>query len=747
MSRGFSHTMTSNKGNSRPSHVLFADVESHLTPEPNGITRFTPFLWVLAYRRYRTDGKPQQLDWFHGAEPGAFWELVNRHTWEKKRTYLVTHHLEVDFLPLCGFTQLRERGWTLDKFICNGRTLALFYHKDKRKLIVMNNGNLFDSSIAEWGKLLGLPKLEMPKSQDPASLWLTYCQRDTLIMVRMWDALLAFMDEHNLGNFKLTRASLALSAFRHRFMSKSIAIHKDPKSVVLERRAYHGGRFEALQFGDFTNGPFYELDVSSMYGWIEAWASLPTELRGYRVYPQWNEFVLRLQRYCVIATVVLDSPEPFVPIWEHGKVLYESGVHTVTLCTPELQYALRRGYIRKVIRMTWYYKARILREYARYFLELKSRYDLAGNSPYRNMAKFFPNAIYGKLAQRGFVDKVIGSCDTEIIESGVILHAQTGKRQDIFKYGGKVHLVDTTLRAKDSFIAISAHITAHARMYLWQLMKLAGLRNVYHVATDSLTVNEAGYRNLQRAIHPYKPGTLKLKAMANTFSVKAPNDVVLGDDVKIKGISKNAVQVDDNTYIIEEWPKMTTLMKKGAVDGYYTRARRKVLARPDYFGVMGIPNPSIVAKERRVRPRDLLTPAESVQCWELESEIAALRAARKVPHRLVFRLWDYRKGGFKRVRNTHGILVPLEQTETWGRPVFFGFDTVSEVKRAVQSQLSIDKLRRTKQAAVSALLSSARLRVHRPDDFGSKTRGGILIVPSHLFIGIKPVPAPVSGAD
>lgn len=747
MSRSFSHSLATNQGNSRPSHVLFADVESHLSPEPGGITRFTPFLWVLAYRRYRTDGKPQQLNWFHGANPDAFWELVDEHTWEKKRTYLVTHHLEVDFLPLCGFTQLRNRGWTLDKFICNGRTLALFYHRAKRKLIVMNNGNLFDSSIDSWGKLLGVPKLKMPAADSPEEEWLAYCQRDTLIMVHMWDALLDFMNEHNLGNFKLTRASLALSAFQHRFMSESIAIHNDPKAVVLERRAYHGGRFEALQYGDFRNGPFYELDVSSMYGWIESWASLPTELRGYRVYPEWREFVLRLARYCVIATVVLDSPEPFVPIWDHGKVLYESGVHTVTLCTPELQYALKRGYIQRVIRMTWYYRAPILREYARYFLELKARYELEGNSPYRNMSKFFPNAIYGKLAQRGFKDEVIGTCDPQIIESGVILHAQTGKKQDIFKYGGKVHLVDTSLRAKDSFIAVSAHITAHARMYLWQLMKTAGIRNVYHVATDSLTVNETGYRNLQKAIHPYKPGTLKVKAMAPNFSVKAPNDVVLGDEVKIKGISKNAIQVDDNTFIIEEWPKMTTLMKKSQVNGYFTRQRRKVLSRPDYFGVLGKTNPSLTLKEPKVRPRDLLTPAEAFQCWELDAEIAALHEARKLPHRLVFRLWDYRKGAFKRIRNTHGVLVPLEQTDRWGNATELGFHELRDVQQAVRSQLSLDKLAREKRESRRMLLLAARLRFHRPEEPTPTPHRGILIVPSHLLIDSGSDPAPGSGAE
>ena len=713
MSRSFSHTVKGNKGSSRPSHVLFADVESKLSNGADNTVIFTPFLWTCIYKRYRSDGKPDQMDTYHGIEPVGFWNMVEAHTWNKKCTYLATHHLEVDFMPLNGFTELSSRGWILDRFIANGRTLILKYRKDHRRLIVMNNGNLFESSIEQWGRILGIPKLQMPSNDAPLEAWLKYCERDTQVVAAMWDALIEFLDAHDLGNFKLTRASLALSGLKHRFMLQQISIHDDPKTLVLERRAYKGGRFEALRFGDFTDGPYYDLDVSSMYGFIESWAPLPFELRGHCLYPSWDEFKLRLNRYCVVATVDVDTSEPFIPREIDGKMKYQAGAFRCTLCTPELKYALKRGWLKQIVRMSWYYKAQVLREFARYFMQLKAKYEREHNEPMRALAKIYPNAVYGKFAQRGFKDRVIGECDPTIFEIAEMYDADTGKRHTLYKYGGKVHLVGLGLKSRDSFIALAAHITAHARLYLWQLMKLAGVENVYHVATDSLTVNKAGYERLSRIIHPQKPGTLKLKGVFTQYSVRGINDVVQDGQAKIKGITKNAIVVDNNTYTITEWPKITTLIKAGQLSGYFTRYRTKVLARPEYYAALGVANPSITPKRVRQKLSDLLTDTEQQRLYECDMQISALRASRRVPHRIVFRLWDYRKGTFKQVHDAYGNLVPFEYTGLWGNLRKLGFDDDREFQQAVLMQLSTDQQVRELQGTSNAIWYNVHCRASR----------------------------------
>lgn len=705
MSRSFHHTLPANKGNERPQHVLFADVESKLVAGPNHTTVFKPFLWTCYYKRYRTDNKPNQLDFFWGQDSDSFWDIVDAHTWAKKKTYLATHHLEVDFMPLAGFTSLLKRGWTLNKFISNGRTLLLFYSKGLRRLTILNNGSLFDSSIEDWGKMFNLPKLKMPDENDPIADWVTYCKRDTEIVVKMWDNLLEFLDENNLGNFKLTKAALAINAFKHRFMTHSIAIHNDAKTTVLERRAYHGGRFEALQLGTYTDGPYYELDVNSMYGFIESWAPLPTELRGYTIWPSIPMLKLRLTQYDVVATVDVDVKEPVYPVIEKGHVYFRTGLQRLTLCTPELRYALKRNWIVRVLRMAWYYKAPILKAYALFFMGLKRKYELEHNAPMRTLAKKYTNAVYGKLAQRGFEDNIIGECDPGTIEVAEIMNAQSGEKDALYKYGGKIHRVKTTLKSRDSFIAIAAHITAYARMYLWRLMQIAGTEHVLHVATDSLVVDRVGYENLKRLVHPNKPGTLKIEGVYQEYTVKGINDVVMDGERKIKGIGKNSVQIDDNTFVITAWPKITTLMKDGVLDHYYVRQVQKTLQRKEYYAMLGTPNPNLPVKPRKQSVFDLLGPDDQQALYETYAQIAALRSAKKLPQTTIFRVWDYRNGTWRRIRNNHGQLVPIEHSETWGNLSELGFETLRDFQSAVLTQLTIDAQIRKQKDLASRILA------------------------------------------
>ena len=336
MSLSFAHEIRPNQNNERPSRVLFADVESRLSPLPNERTLFTPFLWTMVYKHYRRGVRPDTVVSYHGTEINEFWDRVEEHTYKRTKTYLVTHHLEVDFMPMMGFTALQGRGWVLDKLIAHARVLIMWWSKDRKSLVVMNNGNLFDGSIDAWGKVFNSPKLAMPLETAALEDWVTYCSQDTKIMVLMWDNLIKFMDDHDLGNFKLTKAGLALGAYRHRFMSRSISIHNHPQAIKLERDAYKGGRFEALQIGYHNHGPYYCLDINSMYGQIMRDTALPYELRGYYDAATVDMLRRRMSKYAVIAGVRLRTTQPILPLVVDHKVVYRTGDFNTTLSTPEL---------------------------------------------------------------------------------------------------------------------------------------------------------------------------------------------------------------------------------------------------------------------------------------------------------------------------------------------------------------------------------------------------------------------------
>ena len=582
MSRAFVRTLKHNMKNERPSHVLFFDVESDLVKIDKNKYKFIPFLWTGIYKHYRYgNGKDTEIE-LSGTTLDSFWGAIEDYSYPKTKLYVVSHHLEVDFLPLGGFTYLNKYGWTLNSLISHGRVVTLYCKRLTTSLIIMNNGNLFDGSIEQWGNTFGVPKLTMPSNRKNMGEWVTYCKRDTLILKMMWDKLLEFMDQHDLGNFKASRASLAMNAFRHRFMNYEINIHDDPVVTVLERDSYHGGRFEALKIGDFTGDTYYQLDTNSMYGYIESSCMLPYALQGYEEEVPIDKALHLLKSYSCIATCLVDTNEPYLPVKVETKVKYLTGKHIITMCTPELLYALKHKQVKHIYYLAYYKQGLIFKEYADYFMQLKDQYTRENNLPMRTLAKFFPNALYGKFGQYGYDDKVIGECDPEIFKIEEGYNVETKKRYTIMSYGGKVHQTITTDSSYYTFVAIASHITAYGRMMLYKMMKRAGLSHVYHVATDSVVVDSIGYKRLQSMIDPVKPGYLKLEKTFTNYSIKGINDVVTDGQEKIKGIPKKATKIDDNTYICTNWPRITTLIKEGMPDTYYTRTVVKHLNRPDY---------------------------------------------------------------------------------------------------------------------------------------------------------------------
>jgi hypothetical protein len=690
MSLSFDHSIKDNNNNERPTHVIFADVESKLSSMAGGRTLFTPFLWTMIYRGYRRTLKQPTDIHYHGTDINDFWDHVEKHTYKRAKTYLVTHHLEVDFMPMKGFTSLMGRGWSMTKLISHARVLIMWWKKETRTLIVMNNGNLFDGSIEAWGKVFGSPKLTMPAENAPLSEWVPYCAQDTKIMALMWDNLLEFMDKHDLGNFKLSKASLAMGAFRHRFMTRSISIHNHPEAISLERDAYKGGRFEALQVGYHTKGPYYCLDINSMYGQIMRDQALPYELRGYYASANLDQLKRRMVKYGVIAAVRLRTTLPILPLVVNHKVVYQTGDFNTTLSTPELRYYLDQDLILEVGSMAWYYQGPILHDYAAYFLTLKDQYDKEGNQPMRQVTKLFLNSLYGKFGQLGYEDKIIGDCDPSLFQFIPVYNADTGARTEVMYYGGKIHETVTTPTSYNTLTAIAAHITAYGRLELWGLMQQAGLDHVYHVATDSLVVDQAGYDNLADKIKPGIPGYLKVEGTFNEYTVKGPNDTIQGLKIKVKGIPPKAIKLSENKYVITEWPKLTTLLKDGVTDYYYTRSKVKILHRDPWYKTLGTPNPDLkAATAKPVRPgprRAILDPEVN----ELMDRLEYLQSERLISAQDMFRLWDYRHGTFKRVRNLNGNLVRIEDSDehrtAWG----YKLDGLDDLIQAVKDQVKRD---------------------------------------------------------
>jgi hypothetical protein len=103
-------------------------------------------------------------------------------------------------------------------------------------------------------------------------------------------------------------------------------------------------------------------------------------------------------------------------------------------------------------------------------------------------------------------------------------------------------------------------------MYLQQLINQAGKHNVFYCDTDSLFINDQGLANLKQLIKPGVLGKLKLEWSSDDVEIHGLKDYRVGSLVKIKGIRRNAVKIDDNTYRQAMFQGFKGALKKGLVD-------------------------------------------------------------------------------------------------------------------------------------------------------------------------------------
>jgi len=586
MGISYHHLIKKNEGGEIVSHYIIFDVESKLQKEGDKEI-FTPFLWTALYMRVRKNkgnlSYSEKTTW--GNDINAFWDFVEEHTFVKSRSILTSHHLEVDFIPMQGVQQLQARGWKMFRYISHNRVIIFEYKKNNKTLIVMNSGNIFSGSIEKMGKILGYPKLTMPESPEINQAWVDYCMTDTLILSQMWKAYIRFLVEHDLGTMQFTIASQAMTAYRHRFMNRPIAIHDNKEVIALERRTYHGGRFQALVFGNPHAEQYYRLDVNSMYAGIMKQEKVPYELIYY-VKKGSIEFLRWCfdRDYLVCADLVLEVNEPFLPVMQDGKTVYPVGRVSGGYCTPEIKYALKQGYIKEVGNVSVYRSDVLFSDYVDYFVGLRNDYKQAGNEVFAYICKLFNNSLYGKFGQYGYEDKIIGDSPHELKrEEGYDF--ETGTKTYYLHYNHKIHVVTRKPVAYNSFVAIAAHITSYGRMRLWHFMKTAGLENVYHVATDSLIVNSDGYQRLQAYISN-KVGDLKVELVFKDLIVKSVNDMIIDGKEKIKGIPKKAIKLADDLYQITVWKSFNSLLTENDASLYYVKKMIKRLQRPDYRRVL-----------------------------------------------------------------------------------------------------------------------------------------------------------------
>ena len=585
------HTLRKNERETRPQYMVFFDTETIPRRTSKADTTQDFRLGVACYWRHRRDEKPDTREWLEYTDVGAFWDWVLGKSTAHTVLYMIAHNLAFDALVVRMFPELPRRGWRflfqhesghtrlfkwgmptreLTAWLGEGKHIKDFEGKRWTKtILMMDNCNLFGGSIEDWGDDLKFPKLKRPPYDADNALWWPYCRRDVEIMVRLWEEWFPFLDEHHLGAFRTTIGSQAFGAFRHGYMHNKIEIHTDAEAIALERDAYLGGRTEPFFVGRVEGQDLYKLDVNSMYPYVMNVHWYPSRLAGIGLTITPDALRTLLDKYGVTARVLLTPTLPVFPVKQDGKNVYPVGEFVTTLSTPEIAYALDRGWVKEVHAYATYRTRPLFYWFTEALYALKVQYGEDNDPLRRNLVKLLLNSLYGKFGQLGYQDRIIGTADPEAIS---VSHGYDRARRcnlTIYTAGGLVIEQIRTGEGYNSFVAIAAHVTAYARLYLWSLIERAGRRNVYYCDTDSLIVTQAGYDALADGIDPVRLGFLKVEERGQSLEIRAPKDYDFAGHTVRKGIPGKAVEVDPDTFDVETWPGLISHLAGGNIDTFH----------------------------------------------------------------------------------------------------------------------------------------------------------------------------------
>lgn len=525
-------------------------------------------------------------------------------------TWMISHNALFD-LVVCGFMDKFEKGelvvdWPRRKRVasedkgqnksnpCNSviesppTIIAARITDNQARIVILDTLNWFPVPLKQMGERCGLPKFNMPDFSASDEEWFTYCQRDSDILFHTFTELIKWVKDNDFGMFRYTAPGQAMAAYRHRFMSIPIFVHDNKEVKRLERSAYFGGRTEVFRKGEF-NEIVYLLDINSLFPSVMLGGRFPHILDRYEIRKELTTELPNIDWINSVASVRVTTSKPIFPVRTHSCVIYPTGTFKTALCGMELDYAYSHGYIDSVGSWSEYRTAPIFTKWISELYKLRLRHKAAGDSLYSDFTKRLLNSLYGKWGERSpkwtNVDRNFAGTPWS---SWIEIDSKTGKSTAYRMFGWQCQERVEPTETNKSFVAISAFVTASARMRMNYLRTIAGKENVYYQGVDGLIVSQTGRNKLDDVgeLDESELGKLRLIKVTNNGEIIACADYRLGDKVIVGGRARRVEELADGSVLqrkfyaasalfngqplteiteeLQEW-KRSTLVRKGCV--------------------------------------------------------------------------------------------------------------------------------------------------------------------------------------
>jgi len=573
------HFIKPNHNKEKPHHIIVVDTETRINQ--NGEIQLQTFrLGFAIYLRWDAKSKTWIEKEYELRTINDFYILLDKIAFKKRKLYVFAHNASFDYTILKMDTYFSTHNYEIIMRAIDSVFLIKAFKKGtcgSQSIVFSDTMNYYRMSLQKLGEIFGERKMKTPDFDNVTDNQLMqYCKQDVKVLRTVIKQHILFLQEHDLGNFKLTIASQSFNAFCHRFMNQKILIHCYPEVINMEMDSYRGGRCEAFKLGKYKN--IYKLDVNSMYPYVMSKYKYPTICNSKVPLVLTNKDIDEAfdSGLFLLADCDIKLKLPAIAV-KKEKLLFPIGNIRQMLTHAEIEYIMNNPEVGEIIRfqnIVTYQQSYLFKDYVSFFYNLRKS---TINPAYQQMSKLFLNSLYGKFGQKSVSTQSLLE-DKDEIEMLKVMMAEANTfvidsidNDDLVRYiklGEDIYRIirSNDLLANESFPIIASNVTAHSRLYLFSLMLKASLDNVLYCDTDSLFVTEDGFNNLKNDISQDELGKLKLEDTGEVeiFGVK---NYVFNGEVKLKGIKKDAEIIGENMYKQNQFMTKSLKYRKAIPDG------------------------------------------------------------------------------------------------------------------------------------------------------------------------------------
>lgn len=520
----------------------------------------------------------REPEWAVHESPDDLWGWVDDRARVGERLVVVAHNLAYDLRIADAFRLLPKRGWRLDRIRLDSEQAHARWRNRRRTIEMIDSISWVPVALEVIGEELGIAKLPLPDDDADDALWVDRCVTDVNILRTMWRRILAWLHDDDIGNWQITGAGQAWSAWRHRFMDHRILVGDDPQVRAAERRATWCGRAEAWRHGRQKDGPFTEWDLTTCYLAIMRECAVPVRPLAHA--PELDrESVEHFANVAsVLATVEVDTDVPVVPVEGPNGILWPTGKFTTTVWDPELALLFESGAKVTVLDAMVYRRRPALEQFAQWLTPMCDPAYAEIDPLLHRIAKHWSRAFVGRFGVRYTQWEPYGEAPFDQVGLQRVSDERDHTKWRMLSLGGEIRRESAVIEGENAAPMVMGWIMSETRARLWRAMVAAGLDNVIHCDTDGLLVTPAGSAQLELA---QVPG-LRIKSVWEKCEVFGPRQLVLGGQLRAPGVPRRARRVGVSTWSGERWQGLGMALRSGNPDAVKVARATIRLLRTDH---------------------------------------------------------------------------------------------------------------------------------------------------------------------